>query len=120
MQTAFSPAQPAYFLNPGFVAAQGPRSAVDDPANGEEVGVFAESLPAEIDTVLAAVTAAQQDWKRLDAKSRAKVLHQIANAIESTDLRGCAELMTREMGKPYPEAIGELANCAGVFRYYAE
>ena len=24
------------------------------------------------------------------------------------------------MGKPYPEAIGELANCAPVFRYYAE
>ena len=24
------------------------------------------------------------------------------------------------MGKPYPEAIGEIANCAGVFRYYAE
>ena len=28
--------------------------------------------------------------------------------------------MVREMGKPYPEAIGEIANCAGVFRYYAE
>ena len=24
------------------------------------------------------------------------------------------------MGKPYPEAIGEIANCAPVFRYYAE
>jgi acyl-CoA reductase-like NAD-dependent aldehyde dehydrogenase len=28
--------------------------------------------------------------------------------------------MTREMGKPYPEAIGEIANCAPIFRYYAE
>ena len=28
--------------------------------------------------------------------------------------------MTREMGKPYPEAIGEVANCAGAFRYFAE
>ena len=28
--------------------------------------------------------------------------------------------MVREMGKPYPEAIGEIANCAAVFRYYAE
>ncbi|TIP92956.1 MAG: aldehyde dehydrogenase family protein, partial [Mesorhizobium sp.] len=29
-------------------------------------------------------------------------------------------LMVREMGKPYPEAIGEIANCAPIFRYYAE
>ena len=28
--------------------------------------------------------------------------------------------MVREMGKPYPEAIGEIANCAPIFRYYAE
>jgi acyl-CoA reductase-like NAD-dependent aldehyde dehydrogenase len=28
--------------------------------------------------------------------------------------------MTREMGKPWPEAMGELSNCASVFRYYAE
>src|SRR5260370_41415266 len=28
--------------------------------------------------------------------------------------------MTLEVGKPYPEAVGELANVASVFRYYAE
>ena len=35
-------------------------------------------------------------------------------------MRRCAELMVREQGKPYPEAIGEVANCAGAFRYFAE
>ena len=48
------------------------------------------------------------------------ILHRIANRIEATDMRRCAELMSREMGKPYPEAIGEVANCAGAFRYFAE
>ena len=49
-----------------------------------------------------------------------KRLHAVANAIEAADFTCCAELMVREMGKPYPEAIGEIANCAPVFRYYAE
>ena len=31
-----------------------------------------------------------------------------------------AELMTREMGKPYTEAVGELLNVGSIFRYYAE
>ncbi|MFM2277847.1 MAG: hypothetical protein RLZZ444_78, partial [Pseudomonadota bacterium] len=70
--------------------------------------------------VLKAATAAQKGWKQLDAKTRATLLHRVANKIEATDMRRCAELMVREMGKPYPEAIGEVANCAGAFRYFAE
>jgi acyl-CoA reductase-like NAD-dependent aldehyde dehydrogenase len=116
----FSPDSPVYFLNPGYVAARGNVVAVSDPANLEPVGRFAETTAAEIDDVLARVNTAQAQWKTLDSKSRAKVLHTLANTIEAADLRLCAELMTREMGKPYPEAIGELANCAPVFRYYAE
>ena len=116
----FTPEQPGYFINPRFIPAKGPTQLVRDPANGAEVGVFAESEAAEIEAVLTAVSTAQQSWKRLDAKSRAKILHGLAHAIETADLRPCAELMTREMGKPYPEAIGELANCPAIFRYYAE
>ena len=28
--------------------------------------------------------------------------------------------MTREVGKPYPESLGELANVAPAFHYFAE
>lgn len=91
-----------------------------DPANQQLVGVFSEANASEIQAVLDAVNLAQKGWKKVDAKSRAKLLHGVANAIEAADLRRCSELMTCEMGKPYPEAMGELANCASVFRYYAE
>ncbi|MDE1174362.1 MAG: aldehyde dehydrogenase family protein [Parvibaculaceae bacterium] len=116
----FDPARAAYFLNPVWHEARGEVRAVIDPGLLTKVGEFADATPAEIDLVLERVNAAQKGWKRTDAKSRAKILHQLANAIEQADLTFCAELMVREMGKPYPEAIGELANCAPVFRYYAE
>lgn len=120
MSTSFNPEHPSYFINPHFIPAQGQIYQVYDPGNGDQVGLFAETLPAEIDTTLTSLSVAQQSWQRVDAKSRAQILHTLANTIESTDLRTCAELMTCEMGKPYPESIGELANCAPVFRYFAE
>lgn len=116
----FSPDKPFHFAEGGYRASSGPAMPVVDPATLATVGHLAETSAAEIEAVLAAATTAQKAWARLDAKSRATILHRIANRIEATDMRFCAEIMSREMGKPYPEAIGEVANCAGAFRYFAE
>ena len=117
---SFDPQGACYFVNPVYRPATGQLHQVVDPATLEPVGGYADSAAAEIESALDAVTSAQRSWRRCDAKTRAKALHALANAIETADLRRCAELMTREMGKPYPEAIGELANCGSIFRYYAE
>ncbi|MBD9375276.1 aldehyde dehydrogenase [Rhizobium sp. ARZ01] len=116
----FNPAEPVFYRHPDYVPSTGKHHQVIDPARLTKVGEFANTTPDQMDAVLDAATVAQRDWKRLDAKSRATILHRIANRIEATDMRRCAELMSREMGKPYPEAIGEVANCAGAFRYFAE
>ena len=116
----FSPDHPSFFVNPDFFPMAGEKRAITDPATLETVGFSAAAGDAEIDAALTAANAAQSEWKRLDTKTRAKHLHAVANTIETADLSWCAELMVREMGKPYPEATGEIANCAGVFRYYAE
>jgi acyl-CoA reductase-like NAD-dependent aldehyde dehydrogenase len=116
----FSPSQPTFFINPSFRSMSGVPRPVIDPATLETVGAIATATAQEIDAALTAAIAAQKDWKKRDAKTRAKHLHAVANAIDAADFSHCAELMVREMGKPYPEAIGEIANCAAVFRYYAE
>ncbi|MCL6708507.1 aldehyde dehydrogenase family protein [Pseudomonas sp. R2.Fl] len=116
----FEPSQPVYFSGSAYRPATGKTIDVIDPATLAKVGVFAETTAGEIEAVLTTVTAAQKSWAKLDAKSRATLLHRVANRIEATDMRFCAEIMSREMGKPYPEAIGEVANCAGAFRYFAE
>ncbi|MCV9997835.1 aldehyde dehydrogenase family protein [Pararhizobium sp. YC-54] len=116
----FNPAEPVFYRHPVYIKAAGERHTVINPATLGNEGVFAETTAAELDDVLLAARTAQSEWKRRDAKSRATILHRIASRIEATDMRVCAELMSREMGKPYPEAIGEVANCAGAFRYFAE
>jgi acyl-CoA reductase-like NAD-dependent aldehyde dehydrogenase len=43
-------------------------------------------------------------------EKRAAALHRVADSMESGAQGQVAELMTREMGKPYSEAVGELMN----------
>ena len=115
----FDPNRPVYFSGT-WHPASGQAREVIDPATLDAVGRIAETTAEERGAALDAARGAQRGWARLDAKSRAAVLHRVANRIEATDMRRCAELMSREVGKTYPDAIGELANCAGVFRYFAE
>ncbi|MEO1192879.1 MAG: aldehyde dehydrogenase family protein [Pseudomonadota bacterium] len=101
-------------------AASPERQAVIDPANLQPVGEIALVAAEEIESLLSQATSAQHPWAALDAKTRATHLHAVADSIERDGLEDIAELMSREMGKPYPEALGELANVPGVYRYMAE
>ena len=114
------PFTPALFLNPAYQALAGARTVLENPSTLEPVGVFGAPTGPEIDAVLERVNAAQKGWAATDPKARAKVLHRVADAIEAGDMAAVAKRMTLETGKPYPEAIGEIANIAPVFRYYAE
>lgn len=109
-----------YYLTPAFHPAPGTPQPVMDPATEEQVGTRAVIQTGDLEPILARVNAAQTGWAAMDAKTRAGLLHKLASRIEATDMTDCAILMSREMGKPYPEAIGEVANCAPIFRYYAE
>lgn len=111
---------PHYYLTPDHVPYDGRSEHVIDPATEAAFARRAVLTPADVETVLTRVNTAQTAWAALDAKTRAGYLHRLANRIEATDMTDCAILMSREMGKPYPEAIGEVANCAPIFRYYAE
>jgi acyl-CoA reductase-like NAD-dependent aldehyde dehydrogenase len=111
---------PWQFLAGQLVPAQGNPRDILDPADLSKVGVIADATPEEIARALDACDAARGAWVSLDGKTRANILHRVADAIEQGDLSSIAVLMTREMGKPYPEAVGELANVAPIFRYCGE
>lgn len=117
----FDPFAAQFFFDHDFVAsANEARLEIINPATLEKVGVIARCGDAEVDRMVARANEVQRDWARTDAKTRASLLHQVADSIERTDFRPVAEIMTLEMGKPYAEAVGELANVAPVYRYFAE
>ena len=120
MTLPFDPLRPTHFANSKWQPLTGPARDVIDPATLQVVGRITDPSSGEIDNVLQLANSAQVGWAALDAKSRANYLHQLANHIEAANPQMVAALMSREVGKPYAEAVGEMANIASVFRYYAE
>ncbi|MES2017741.1 MAG: aldehyde dehydrogenase family protein [Pseudomonadota bacterium] len=92
-----------------------------NPATLAAVGRYPVCGDADVERAVDAANAAQRLWQATDTQSRAALLHKIADTLENSTIRSdVAQLVCREMGKPYPDAMGELAICASVFRYYAE
>ncbi|MCB9957530.1 MAG: aldehyde dehydrogenase [Rhodospirillaceae bacterium] len=117
----FDPFQPAQFLDGAYRSTRFPYATERlNPATLKPVGHIASCTDEDVAFAAAVARRAQRPWAATDARSRAAVLHRIANTIERMNPHAVARMMVEEMGKPYPEAVGELANCASVFRYYAE
>ncbi|HJR21676.1 MAG TPA: aldehyde dehydrogenase family protein, partial [Dongiaceae bacterium] len=118
---SFDPFAAQIFVAGGYRTVPGAQTQdIVNPADLSVVGRIARFDARHIGTPLEAAQIAQRAWAALDAKSRAAALHRVADAMEASAQGAVAELMTREMGKPYTEAVGELLNVGSIFRYYAE
>lgn len=92
---------------------------VTDPATEERIGEIADAAPAEIDEAVAAANAAQRAWRTVNHHRRAELLHEVSRRVMAARPL-VAEMLTREMGKPYKESFDEVAWSASALDYYAE
>jgi betaine-aldehyde dehydrogenase len=102
-------------------AASGETFEVIDPATGVPFHRVARGGPADIDRAVAAARAAFDSgpWRRTTGAERAEILTRIADLIADRQDR-LARLEVRDNGKPLPEALWDIADTAGCFRYYAD
>ncbi|WP_243655532.1 aldehyde dehydrogenase family protein [Roseateles saccharophilus] len=102
-------------------AVSGATREITDPANGETIGLVADS---DADDARAAIAAAKHAfyadgrWRRTPAPKRAELLLRVADAIgdRADEL---ARLDSRDNGKPLREARCDIDDAAACFRYYA-
>jgi len=90
-----------------------------NPATGELLASLPDMGAAETRTAIDAAYAAQPAWAARPAKERSAILRKwfdlmVANADE------LAAILTAEMGKPFPEARGEILYAAAYIEWYAE
>ncbi|MBY5548068.1 NAD-dependent succinate-semialdehyde dehydrogenase [Rhizobium leguminosarum] len=90
-----------------------------NPATGELLASLPEMGAAETRAAIDAAHAAQPGWAARPAKERSAILRKwfdlmVANADE------LAAILTAEMGKPFPEARGEILYAAAYIEWYAE
>ncbi|HZC41544.1 MAG TPA: aldehyde dehydrogenase family protein, partial [Streptosporangiaceae bacterium] len=92
------------------------------PAEGSPGGTFRSLNPSRLTDVVAevrlgdaatfaaacaAAKRAQQSWSRVPAPVRGRAVAAIGRIVEANKA-ALARLVTRELGKPYPEALGEV------------
>ena len=97
----------------------GKRFDVDNPADGSIVGSVPDMGAAEAKRAIAAAERALPAWRALSAKERSKIVRRwyeliVANADD------LALILTTEMGKPLPEAKGEILYGASFVEWFAE
>ena len=88
--------------------APGGRLTSTNPANTDEV--VAEVLLGDAATFVDACARrarAQREWARCPRRARGRVIAQVGRLVEANK-EALARLVTREIGKPYAEALGEV------------
>ena len=81
-----------------------------NPATGEVVGEVPITPIGEIPNIVARARAAQPAWRNLGLEKRMQTLLPVGmQLVDRADDLG--RLLMREMGKPLPEAVGEIKHC---------
>ena len=95
-----------------------PLFAVTNPATGQLVRDYPTATD---DEVKAALSRAEQGFRRLRSTPLAERTSRLASVAESYAQRRdeLAGLITEEMGKPIRQALGEVDLVATIYRYYA-
>ena len=92
---------------------------VTDPATGASIAQLPRMGTAEVNRAIDAAQAALPDWKARTAKERSEILYRWY-ALIIANREPLARLLSREQGKPYAEALGEINYGASFFQWYAE
>ncbi len=94
--------------------------AVTDPATGEVVRQFPTATDADIEASISAATAATRGWARTTTvPERAALVRRVAE-LHNERKDELAAIIVREMGKPLPDAVGEVEFSAAIYEYYAD
>lgn len=90
-----------------------------NPANGRELSRTLALTPDAVEQALQRAEADLARWQRTPVAERAAFLVELARQLDLAQ-KDLAALMSREVGKPFREAIGELKKCAWTARHFAE
>lgn len=100
-------------------AEDGATFEVRNPARGDVIARVADLSRAEVARAIDAAHRAMKDWAARPAKERAQVMRRWFDLMmqNQDDL---ATILTAEMGKPLPEAKGEIAYGASFIEWFGE
>ena len=109
----------AYVAGEWIDADDGKTFPVINPARGDIIAEVADLSRAEVARAIKAADTAMKEWAARTGKERAQVMRKWFDLMmeNQDDLR---RILTAEMGKPLPEAKGEIAYGASFIEWFGE
>src|SRR5262245_32754485 len=93
--------------------------AVVNPATGETVARYDRFTDAQVEQALAKAQAAYESWRNRPVAERAAIVSRAAE-LHRERRKELAGIITREMGKPFGAAVGEVDFSADITQFYAD
>lgn len=101
-------------------AQQTTQYAVTDPSTGEVVRTFPTDSDEQVTAAVAAAQQAFTSWGRTSTVAERAALIRRISELHHERRKELAAIMNREMGKPMPDAVGEVKFSAAIYGYYAD
>ncbi len=100
--------QLGHYVDGARVAGKSGRTAdVFNPATGEVQAQLALASKSEVDEIIARAAAAQPKWGATNPQRRARVMMKVVDLL-NRDMDKLAEALSREHGKTFPDAKGDV------------
>jgi 2,5-dioxopentanoate dehydrogenase len=109
------------YVDGGWRASEtGETFEVTNPADTSEVvAEVQDSSEVDANGAIEAAAAAREEWANTPGPSRGKLLRETAKRMDDRR-EELTETLSREEGKTYSEANGEVGRAVNIFYYYAE
>ena len=107
------------YINGRVVDGNGEKKAVIDPATGEIVDYVSCADKAQAEEALNAANEAFKTWSKTPVNERAEWLYKLKEAC-TAERDKLIELVSKESGRPYPAACGDVDWLLISLSYYAE
>jgi malonate-semialdehyde dehydrogenase (acetylating)/methylmalonate-semialdehyde dehydrogenase len=102
------PVVPCWIDGKPFISSEGGRSDIHDPATGEVIAEVTHATQDEVELAIAAAAKALPAWSQYSLSKRSAILFRFRELlVEHTD--ELAAIVTREHGKVFSDAKGEVA-----------
>ncbi len=109
--------QIGHYINGEEVAGTSGRTAdVYNPATGEVIAQVALADKSEMDKAVAVAAAAQPAWAAMNPQRRGRVMMKMVELLHR-DMDKLAEALSREHGKTFPDAKGDVIRGLEVVEY---
>ncbi|MDE8652440.1 NAD-dependent succinate-semialdehyde dehydrogenase [Novosphingobium album (ex Liu et al. 2023)] len=100
-------------------ADDGATADIVDPGNGERIGSVPQMGTAECQRAIGAAQTALPAWRARTADERARIMRSFYEHMMANQ-EALATILSREQGKPFLEAKGEIAYAASFLEWFAE